>query len=144
MLENLVFWRLIPFYTYLLLLLQPSVLWLSVVSLIMMQSHRQSEFCANSDVSRIGPPLGGLPRPTMNIWPPLRGLPGLADRATRVGGSRYLSCKRDQIKMRDYTDRRVTPPKRVTSPTWGPPPPCKQALSSILYWSHCLVLLHIF
>ena len=22
-----------------------------------------------------------------------------------------------------------TPPKRVTSPTWGPPPPCKQALS---------------
>ena len=26
-------------------------------------------------------------------------------------------------------DRRVTPPKRVTSPTWGPPPPCKQALS---------------
>ena len=25
-------------------------------------------------------------------------------------------------------DRRVTPPKRLTSPTWGPPPPCKQAL----------------
>ena len=24
--------------------------------------------------------------------------------------------------------RRVTPPKRVTSPTWGPPPPCKKAL----------------
>ena len=31
--------------------------------------------------------------------------------------------------MRDYMDRRVTPSKRVTSPTWGPPPPCKQALS---------------
>ena len=31
--------------------------------------------------------------------------------------------KRDQIKMRDYVDGRVTPPKRVTSPTWGPPPP---------------------
>ena len=27
-------------------------------------------------------------------------------------------------------DRRVTPPKRVTSPTWGPPPPCKQAQTS--------------
>ena len=26
-------------------------------------------------------------------------------------------------------ERRVTPPKRVTSPTRGPPPPCKQALS---------------
>ena len=32
----------------------------------------------------------------------------------------------------------------IWTPTWGPPPPCKQALSSILYWSHCLVLLHIF
>ena len=28
-------------------------------------------------------------------------------------------------------DKRVTPPKRVTSPTWGSPPPCKQALKSI-------------
>ena len=28
-------------------------------------------------------------------------------------------------------DRRVTPPKRVTSPTWGPPPPCKQALNYV-------------
>ena len=27
------------------------------------------------------------------------------------GGSLYLSSKRDQIKMRDYMDRRVTPPK---------------------------------
>ena len=43
------------------------------------------------------------------------------------GGSLHLSCKRDQIKMRDYMDRRVT--QRVTSPTWGPPPPYKQALS---------------
>ena len=25
-------------------------------------------------------------------------------------------------------NKRVTPPRRVTSPTWGPPPPCKQAL----------------
>ena len=32
--------------------------------------------------------------------------------------------------MRDCNkDRRVTLPKRVTSPTWGLPPPCKQALS---------------
>ena len=47
----------------------------------------------------------------------------------KYGGSPHLSCKRDQIKMRDYMDKRVTPPKRVTSPTWGPPPPCKQALN---------------
>ena len=32
--------------------------------------------------------------------------------------------------MRDYMDRRVTPPKQVTSPTWGTPPPCKQALTT--------------
>ena len=43
-----------------------------------------------------------------------------------------LTCKRDHIKMRDYMDRRVTPTKRVTSPTWGPPPPCKQALRVII------------
>ena len=49
------------------------------------------------------------------------------------GGSPHLSCKRDQIKMRDYMDRRVTPPKRVTSPTWGPPHPCKLALSQFIF-----------
>ena len=29
------------------------------------------------------------------------------------GGLPHLSCKHEQIKMRDYMDRRVTPPKRV-------------------------------
>ena len=31
--------------------------------------------------------------------------------AVKCGGSPHLSCKRDQIKMRDYMDRRVTSPK---------------------------------
>ena len=44
------------------------------------------------------------------------------------GGLPHLTCKRDHIKMRDYMDRRVTPPKRVTSPIWGTLPSCKQAL----------------
>ena len=59
---------------------------------------------------------------------------------TRLGGatllsiqsliwSPHLSCKRDQIKIKNYTDGRVTPHKRVTSPIWGPQPPCEQALS---------------
>ena len=48
-------------------------------------------------------------------------------------GSPHLSCKRDQIKMRDYMDRQVTPSKRFTSPNWGPPPPCKQALNLSLF-----------
>ena len=33
------------------------------------------------------------------------------------GGSPHLSCKRDQLIMRDYMDRRVTLPKQATSPT---------------------------
>ena len=41
------------------------------------------------------------------------------------GGLPHLTCKRDHIKMREYMDRRVTPPKRFTSPIWGTPPPCK-------------------
>ena len=44
------------------------------------------------------------------------------------GRSPHLSCKHDQIKMRDYMDRWVTPSKQVTSPTCGPSPPCKLAL----------------
>ena len=63
----------------------------------------------------------------MRPW--LTGLPYLADWATCLGGLPHLSCKHDQIKMRDYMERRVTPPRRATSPAWGPPPPCKQALT---------------
>ena len=46
----------------------------------------------------------------------------------KCGESPHLSCKRDQIKTRNCMDRLVTPAKRVTSPPWGPPPPCKQPL----------------
>ena len=31
--------------------------------------------------------------------------------------------------IRDYMGKRDTPPKGVTSPTWGSPPPRKQALN---------------
>ena len=51
----------------------------------------------------------------------LRGLPYLADRATRSGELPYLSCKHDQIKVRDYMARRVTPPRWITSPIRGYP-----------------------
>ena len=70
-----------------------------------------------SDPDYVGYPT--LKRLHGKIWPRLRGLPGLADRANRLGGSHHLSCKRDQIKMRGYMDRPVTPPQQVTSPTWG-------------------------
>ena len=58
------------------------------------------------------------------------------------GGLPHLTCKRDHTKMRDYMDRRVTPPKRLTSPTWGPPPPCKQAL--ILKLGLCALFVSIY
>ena len=67
------------------------------------------------DVSRIGPRLGGLPHLETFTWQNLTP-------AEKVSGSPHRSCKRDQIIMRDYVDR------RVTSPTWGPSPSCKQAL----------------
>ena len=38
-------------------------------------------------------------------------------------GLPHQSCKRDQIKRRDCID------KRVTSPTWGSPPPNKRLIS---------------
>ena len=83
------------------------------------------------DVSRIWSRLDGFPYLETFTWQnstPAGRVPGLADWAARLGGSPHLSYKRDQIQMVDYIDRRVTPLKRVTPPTWGPSPPCKQAL----------------
>ena len=47
---------------------------------------------------------------------------GLQVGEVTCGGSPHLTCKREQIKMRDYMHR------WVTSPAWGPVPPCKQAV----------------
>ena len=57
----------------------------------------------------------------------LHGGEGLQVAEKTCGESPHLSCKCDQIKMRDYMDW------RVTSPSWGPPPPCKQALIKFTY-----------
>ena len=68
---------------------------------LVMPSHRQNEFCANLMYPESDPGWAGYPtlkRLHGKIWSRLRGLPGLADRATRLGGSPHLSCKRDQIK----------------------------------------------
>ena len=87
------------------------------------------------------PTLAGNPilkRLHDKMWLRLRGLPGLEDRATRLDWSLHLSWKSDQIKMVDYMDRRVTPPKRVNTSTWGSPPPCKQALEQEPMMGSCL------
>ena len=53
------------------------------------------------------------------------------------GGSPHLS---NQVKMRDCIDRRITLPKRVTSPTWGPPSPCKLVLAGFGHWQLCAIV----
>lgn len=68
--------------------------------------------------------------PTTKRWyakmrPRLTGFPYLADLATRISGLPHLSYKHDQIKKRYYIG------KIFTSPTWGSPPPWKQALELI-------------
>ena len=44
-------------------------------------------------------------------------------------------------------DRWDTPPERATSPTWGPPPPCKQALrlakTTILHVDHAFLYISL-
>ena len=50
------------------------------------------------------------------LSPRLTGLLYLADWTTHLGRSPCLSCKHDQDKIRNYMDRRVTPPRRITSP----------------------------
>ena len=72
-----------------------------------------------------------LPRRCPRLRACLHGGGGPQIGEVTCGGSLHLLCKRDQIKTRDYVDRQVTPPKWVPSPTWGPPPPCKQALRMI-------------
>ena len=94
--------------------------------LLMMQSQRQSEFCANSTYHASDPGQAGYPtlkRLHSKIWRP-------AKRVARSGRPGYPPWRVTTyyVNMRDYIVRWVTPPKRVTSPIWGPLPPCKQAL----------------
>ena len=73
---------------------------------------RFSTFYHERDPGQAGYPT--LTRLHGKLSPRLTGLPYLADRVTRLGGSPYLSCKRDQDKARNYMGpsnplRRVTP-----------------------------------
>ena len=120
-------------YAHLLLLLQPSVLWLSIVTFnnYVKPPGATVNFARIWCIRNRTPTSLGyvtLKRWHCKIWPQLKRLPGEADRATHLEGSPLLRCKRDQIKMTDYMDRRATPLKWVTMLTCGPPPPCKRAL----------------
>ena len=88
------------------------------------------------------PQLGGLPHLQLSHdenAPQLSGLPGLADRVTRLGGVLHLTCESDKEKKRDCLERLVTPPRWGTSPSRGPPPPCEQALRCWLLFTCCVL-----
>ena len=100
MLANHVFWRLMHFYTPLLLLLQPSVQWLSIVNFNNDAKPPPKWILREFDVSRIGPRLGGLPHLETFTWQNLTPV----ERVTRSSRPGYppwrvtppIICKRDQ------------------------------------------------
>ena len=118
---------------HLLLLLQPWVWWLSIVN-FNNDAKPPPNFARIWCITNRTP--AGRVTPPWNVYMAKFDLDervtGLAD----LCGSPHLSCKRGHIEMRDYMDRRVTPPKRVTPPTWGAPPSCKQALNK----AFCLIV----
>ena len=84
----------------------------------MLQGLGQRQYIA----TQAHPCLAGYPtfkRLHGKTQPWLGGLPGLVDRATRLGGLPHLSYKREAEKIRVSMDRRVIPPRQ------GYPPPCK-------------------
>ena len=84
----------------LLLLLQPSVRWISIVTFNNDAKPPPRWILREFDVSRIRSRLGGLPHLetlTLQNLTPAGRVTRLADRATRLGGSPHLSCKRDQV-----------------------------------------------
>ena len=84
------------------------------------QSFKTYMFCFGAFCHECYPSYAGYPilrHLHGKLSPQLTGLPYLADWATCLGGSPYLSCKRDHDKIRNYMDR------QVTSSTRGPPPP---------------------
>ena len=68
MLANHVFWRLMHFYTHLLLLLQPSVQWLSIVNFNNDAKPPPKWILRELDVPRIRPRPGGLPHLETFTW----------------------------------------------------------------------------
>ena len=75
------FWQLMHFYTHLLLLLQPSVQWLSIVNFNNDAKPPPKWILREFDVSRIRPRPGGLPHLETFTWQNLTP----AERVTRSG-----------------------------------------------------------
>ena len=109
------------FYTHLLLLLQPLVLWLSVVTFNSDAKPPLKWILRVFDVSWIRPQLGGLPHLETFTWQNLT----RSGRVTWSGRPGQPPC---QVTPITYHVNVI----KLKWPTWGLPPPCKQALIILL------------
>ena len=139
MMANHVFWRLMLLYTHLLLLLQPSVWWLSIVN-FNNDANPPPNFariwCTTNRTSarRVTPPwivnLHG------KIWPGWEGYPVCQTRLPAFAGHPIYHVNVITLKWEIIWTGGLPLLKRVTSPTWGAPPSCKQALNK----AFCLIV----
>ena len=111
------FWHLMFFYTHLLLLLQPSVLWHSIVTFNNDAKPPPKWILCEFDLLRIWPWLGGLPHLEKFTWQNLTP----AERVTWSGRPGYPT--HDQIKIENiWTGRlphlRGVPHLHVNRPFW--------------------------
>ena len=126
MLANHVFWPSVLFYTRLLLLLQPSVLWLSIVSFNNDGKPPPRWILREFDVSRIRSRLcGSTPPWRLHGW---EGYPVWQTGLPALAGHPTYHVNLIKLKWGIIWTARVILPKRVTSPTWGPSHLCKEAL----------------
>ena len=101
MLANHVFWWFMLFYTHLLLSLQPSVMWLSIVTFSNDAKPPPKWILREFDVSRIRPRLAELSHFETFTWqnlPRLRRLPSLAGKLSTLAG--HPTCLVNVIQLK--------------------------------------------
>ena len=123
-----------------LLLLQPSVWWLSIVNFNNDVKPPPKWILREFDVSRIWPRLGGLPLLETFTWQNLTGWEGYPVCQTGLpafAGHPIYHVNVITLEWEIIWTGRLPLLKRVTSsPTWGAPPSCKQALNK----AFCLIV----
>ena len=124
------FWRLMFFYIHMLFLLQPSVLWLSIVTF----NNDAKPLCAKVYFARIwyitNPTATSRVTPPWSVYmakfdPGWEGYPVWQTGLPALAGHPIYHVNVIKLKWKI-----ICLDRRVTSPTWDPPLPCKQAFSS--------------
>ena len=137
MLANRVFWWLMLFYTHLLLLLQPSVQWLYIVTfnndakLVPKLILREFNIANPTSARWVTPPWNVY---MAKFDPGWEGYPIWQTWLSALVGHPTYHVNVIKLKWEIIWTGRLPLLKRVTSsPTWGAPPSCKQALSSKMW-----------